>query len=170
MGNALCLYGTIKAQRLYGAGIYGNSPKRYMNMPGMQRRNGPIDGSRFPWDPGTGLREQEKGGINMDCSTGRLILHAVTEDDLPEVARTWPSDHRPISEEEAKGVISYIRDNYARNTAGCIYHLILAVCGMEDSRTFMGWCGLDGRRRHTEPEIFILLNAMCERAAEDGAG
>ena len=82
----------------------------------------------------------------MDYRTDRLILHYVTEDDLNEVIRTWPSDHHPISEEEAHGVISYLSNNYAKNTKGCIYHLCLAVCGAEDPQTIMGWCGLDGRR------------------------
>ena len=94
----------------------------------------------------------------MDHRTDRLILHYVTEDDLAEVARTWPSDHRPVSEVEAQGVISYMRGNYAKNTAGCIVHLCLAVCSAEEPRTIMGWCGLDGSKNHTEPEIFILLN------------
>ncbi len=96
----------------------------------------------------------------MDHRTDRLILHYVTEDDLAEVARTWPSDHRPISEEEAHGVIACMRGNYARNTAGCIFHLCLAVCAAEDPQTIMGWCGLDGRKNHAEPEIFILLDAQ----------
>ena len=94
----------------------------------------------------------------MDHRTDRLILHYVTEDDLAEVARTWPSDHRPVSKAEAQGVISYMRGNYAKNTAGCIVHLCLAVCSAEEPRTIMGWCGLDGSKNHTEPEIFILLN------------
>ncbi len=93
----------------------------------------------------------------MDHRTDRLILHYVTEDDLAEVARTWPSDHRPISEEEAHGVIAGMRGNYARNTAGCIFHLCLAVCAAEDPQTILGWCGLDGTRSRTEPELFILL-------------
>ena len=94
----------------------------------------------------------------MDYQTENLILHFVTEDDLAEVARTWPSDHRPVSEQEAREAISYMRGNYAKNTAGCIYHLCLAVLGKDDPRTIMGWCGLDGSRSHTEPEIFILLD------------
>ena len=94
----------------------------------------------------------------MDYQTEQLILHFVTSDDVSEVARTWPSDHRPVSEEEAQGVISYMRDCYARNTNGCICHLCLAVCGKENPRTIMGWCGLDGRSSHTEPELFILLD------------
>ena len=93
----------------------------------------------------------------MDYQTEQLLLHFVTEDDLPEVARTWPSDHRPVSEEEARGAISWMRGNYAGNTAGSIFHLCLAVCRLSDPRTIMGWCGLDGSRSHTEPEIFILL-------------
>ena len=67
----------------------------------------------------------------MDYQTEQLILHSVTEEDLPEVARTWPSDHRPVSEAEARGAIAYMCDNYAKNTKGCIYHLCLAVCGKE---------------------------------------
>ena len=95
----------------------------------------------------------------MDYRTESLILHAVTEEDAAEVARTWPSEHRPVSEEEAQGAISYMRENYAKNTKGCVYHLCLAVCGKGTGpRTIMGWCGLDGRRSHTEPEIFILLD------------
>lgn len=94
----------------------------------------------------------------MDYQTEQLILHPVTAADLPEVARTWPSDHRPVSEAEARGVIDYMRDNYAKNTKGCIYHLCLAVCGKDRPGTIMGWCGLDGRTSHTEPEIFILLD------------
>ena len=88
----------------------------------------------------------------------RILLRVVTEDDLPEVARTWPSDHRPVTEEEARGAIAYMRDNAAKNTKGRIFHLCLAVCRTEDPDTIMGWCGLDGRRSHTEPEIFILLD------------
>jgi len=94
----------------------------------------------------------------MDYKKDRLILHFVTEADLAEVKRTWPSDHSPISEEEARGVISYIRNNYERNTAGCIFHLCLAVCSAEEPETFWGWCGLDGSKSHTEPEIFIMLD------------
>ena len=94
----------------------------------------------------------------MDCRTEQLILHFVTEDDLDEVVRTWPSDHRPVSEAEAHGAISHMRDQYARNTRGCIFHLCLAVCSAADPRIIMGWCGLDGRISHTEPEIFVLLD------------
>ena len=94
----------------------------------------------------------------MDHRTDRLILHYVTEDDWAEVARTWPSDHRPLSEEETRGAISYMRGNYAKNTVGCLHHLCLAVCSADNPETIMGWCGLDGSVSHTEPEIFILLD------------
>ena len=94
----------------------------------------------------------------MDYRTEQLILHFVTEDDTAEVARTWPSDHSPVSEEEARGAIAYMRDSYAKNARGRVYHLCLAVCRKEDPRTIMGWCGLDGRACCTEPEIFILLD------------
>ena len=102
----------------------------------------------------------EMAEIKAADKTGKdhVILRSVTEKDLPEVARTWPSDHRPVSEEEARGAIAYMRDNDAKNTKGCIFHLCLAVCRAEDPDTIMGWCGLDGRRNHTEPEIFILLD------------
>ena len=91
-------------------------------------------------------------------NNGRLLLRRVTEADLDEVARTWPSACRPASGEEARGAIDYMQENYTRNTKGCIYHLCLAACSADDPGTIMGWCGLDGRRSHTEPEIFILLD------------
>ena len=103
--------------------------------------------------------EKLQEGSNPDTEKkGGMILRCVTEDDLAETARTWPSDHRPVSEEEARGAIAYMRDNYARNTKGCIYHLCLAVCRADEPAMIMGWCGLDGRESHTEPEIFILLD------------
>ena len=94
----------------------------------------------------------------MDYQTKDLILHFVTEDDLSEVARTWPSDHHPLSDAEAKEAISYMRGNYERNTKGRIHHLCLTVCGKDHPGTIMGWCGLDGSRHPAEPEIFILLD------------
>ena len=96
--------------------------------------------------------------MQMDYQTENLILHFVTEDDLPEVMRTWPSDHRPVSEEEARDAISFMRSSREKNVRGYICHLCLAVCREEDPGTIMGWCGLDGRQNHTEPEIFILLD------------
>ena len=94
----------------------------------------------------------------MDYRTDNLILRCVTEDDLAEVARTWPSDHRPVSEAEAEGAISYMRKNHAKNIPGRVFHLCLAVCRAEDPKTILGWCGLDGFGSLTEPEIFILLD------------
>ena len=93
----------------------------------------------------------------MDYRTGNLILHFVTEEDLEEVARMWPSDHHPVSEAEAQGAISYMHRNYGRNMKGCIRHLCLAVCCMDHPGSIVGWCGLDGSRNPAEPEIFILL-------------
>ena len=94
----------------------------------------------------------------MDYKTEQLILHFVTENDVNEVARTWPSDHRPISEAEARAAVSYMRGNYEKNRKGSVFHLCLAVCRTADPETIIGWCGLDGSRSHTEPEIFILLD------------
>ena len=94
----------------------------------------------------------------MDYRTDSLVLRAVTEDDLGEVARTWPSDHNPLSEGEAQDVIAYLRGNYAKNEKGCLYHLCLAVCMTDQPHIIMGWCGLDGTRSRTEPELFILLD------------
>ena len=52
----------------------------------------------------------------MDYQSENLILHFVTEDDLAEVARTWPADHHPLSDKEAREAIAYMRGNYKRNT------------------------------------------------------
>ena len=103
----------------------------------------------------------------MEYRTESLILRTVSEADAAEVARTWPAERRPVSEETARAEIARMRRNRERNTAGCIVHLCLAVCGAEDPRTILGWCGLDGRRSHTEPEIFILLE---EEARNKGYG
>ncbi|MCR4598347.1 MAG: GNAT family N-acetyltransferase [Acetatifactor sp.] len=94
----------------------------------------------------------------MDYQMENLILRFVKEDDLSEVARMWPADHHPLSNKEAMEAISYMSGNYARNTKGSIYHLCLAVCQSNNPGRIMGWCGLDGSRNHTEPEIFILLD------------
>ena len=94
----------------------------------------------------------------MDYQTENLILHFVAEDDLPEVARTWPSERHPLSDAQARETIAHMRGNYERNTKGRICHMCLAVCRADDPGTIMGWCGLDGSRNQTEPEIFILLD------------
>ena len=94
----------------------------------------------------------------MDYPTKDLILHLVTEGDLSEVARTWPADHHPLSDAEAREAITSMRRNYGRNAKGLIRHLCLAVCGKDHPETIMGWCGLDGSRHPEEPEIFILLD------------
>ena len=93
-----------------------------------------------------------------DYQTENLTLHFVTEADLPEVARTWPADHHPLSDAEAREAIAYMRGNYERNAKGGICHLCLAVCRKDHPETIMGWCGLDGSRNPAEPEIFILLD------------
>ena len=94
----------------------------------------------------------------MDYQTENLILHFVKEDDVSEVARTWPADHHPLSDAEAREAIAHMGGNYARNAKGRIGHLCLAVCDKDSPGTIMGWCGLDGSRNPAEPEIFILLD------------
>ena len=96
--------------------------------------------------------------IMTDYQTENLILHFVTKDDLSEVARTWPTDHYPLSDAEAREAVASMRGNYGRNAKGRICHLCLAICRADDPRTIMGWCGLDGSRDPAEPEIFILLD------------
>ncbi len=93
-----------------------------------------------------------------DYQTENLILHFITDEDVSEVARTWPADHHPLSDAEAREAISYMRGNYERNAKGSVRHLCLAVCGKDRPGMIMGWCGLDGSRRPAEPEIFILLD------------
>ena len=104
-------------------------------------------------------KRKDKGMNDMtDYQLENLILHYVTEEDLTEVARTWPADHHPLSDTEAREAIAYMRRNYGRNMKGCLFHLCMAVCEKNDPGTIMGWCGLDGTRNHSEPEIFILLD------------
>ena len=94
----------------------------------------------------------------MDYTTERLILRIVTEDDINEVARTWPAVRRPIPLSKARESIARIRKNLAENKKGSIRHLCLAVCGKADPGVIMGWCGLDGSRSRTESEVFVLLD------------
>ncbi|MBQ6273448.1 MAG: GNAT family N-acetyltransferase [Oscillospiraceae bacterium] len=102
--------------------------------------------------------ERDSGGFAMlDYQAENLILHFVTMDDLTEVMRTWPSDHHPLSDAEAREAVASMWENYERNTKGHIRHFCLAVCGKERPGTIMGWCGLDGSRNPAEPEIFVLL-------------
>ena len=93
----------------------------------------------------------------MEYRTDSLILRAVTEDDLAEVARTWPSDH-PLSDTEAQTQIDRMRQNHQKNAAGRLHHLCLAVCEQSAPGTIRGWCGLDGGRNPAEPDIFVLLD------------
>ena len=64
--------------------------------------------------------ESEMAEIKAADQTRReqAILRFAEEKDLPEIARTWPSDHRPVPEAEARGALSYMRDNHAKNTRG----------------------------------------------------
>ena len=96
--------------------------------------------------------------LTPSASPEQVVLRPATEKDLSEVARTWPSDHRPVSEGEARGVLAFMSENAAKNTEGRVCHLCLAVCTAADPGTIMGWCGLDGRRNPAEPELFILLD------------
>ena len=62
-------------------------------------------------------KRKDKGMNDMtDYQLENLILHYVTEEDLTEVARTWPADHHPLSDTEAREAIAYMRGNYGRNT------------------------------------------------------
>ncbi len=117
-----------------------------------------MDPDRREWLRKALLREYPGGHPWLDTlKTEDLIRHFVNENDLVEIARIWPSDHHPLSGEEARGTVDSLRGNYGRNTRGRIFHLCLAVCRAEDPGTFIGWCGLDGSRNPEEPEIFILL-------------
>lgn len=93
----------------------------------------------------------------MEYRTESLVLHEATEADLAEVARTWPSDH-PLSATEAQAQIARMRETHVKNAAGKLLHLCLAVCGQADPGVIRGWCGLDGSRNPSEPEIFVLLD------------
>ena len=93
----------------------------------------------------------------MEYRTESHILRTVTEADLAEVARTWPSDH-PLSDAEAQVRITRMQQAHRKNTAGCLRHLCLAVCEQSVPGTIRGWCGLDGSRNPAEPEIFVLLD------------
>ncbi|MBR6029135.1 MAG: GNAT family N-acetyltransferase [Clostridia bacterium] len=91
--------------------------------------------------------------------TESLILRSVTENDLAEVARTWPSDHHPLTDAEARTQIARMQRSHEKNAAGRVFHLCLAVCGSANPGMIRGWCGLDGSRSPSEPEVFVLLDS-----------
>lgn len=93
----------------------------------------------------------------MEYRTESLVLREATEADLAEVARTWPSDHT-LSDAEVRAQIARMRETHVKNTAGKLLHLCLAVCGQADPGVIRGWCGLDGSRNPSEPEIFVILD------------
>ena len=93
----------------------------------------------------------------MEYRTESLVLREAAENDLAEVARTWPSDH-PLSGEEAQAQIARMRETHKRNAAGKLRHLCLAVCEQANPGVIRGWCGLDGSRSPSAPEIFVLLD------------
>ncbi len=69
-----------------------------------------------------------------DYQLENLILHYVTEEDLKEVARTWPADHHPLSDTEARETITRMSGNYGRNSKGCM-RLQFMKAGTSDSQT-----------------------------------
>lgn len=97
------------------------------------------------------------GETKVEYRTEQLILRTVTEDDAEEVARTWALDGRVLSEAEAAAVIARTRGDRTGNAEGSIRYLCLAICEAAAPRVIIGWCGLDGRRSHREPEIFVVL-------------
>lgn len=94
----------------------------------------------------------------MEFTYQNVILRTVTNADIHELARTWPDEHRPISAENAAREISRMAENHSKNTPGSIKHLCLAVCKPTSPQVIMGWCGLDGSKISSEPEIFVLLD------------
>ena len=97
----------------------------------------------------------------ISIETDRLILRTVTLDDVEKVSLSWKLDEGPISREEAERQVNWMLDNHHRNTSGCFTHLCLAIIHKE-TLEFIGWCGLDHRKKNTEnPVLFYLLKASC---------
>lgn len=99
----------------------------------------------------------------MELRAGDLLLRTVAGGDASEVARMWKFEQGSIPLAEARGAIKYMRDNHARNRArnraGFIYHLCLAVYEKGEN-SIIGWCGLDGKPEPGNPErmeIFFLI-------------
>ncbi len=94
----------------------------------------------------------------MEYRTEELILRSVTEDEIAEVARTWPSEHGSVTKIRAAAEILKMARSSEKNRPGCISNLTLAVCRADAPQLIIGWCGLDGSMSTKEPEIFVMLD------------
>jgi ribosomal-protein-alanine N-acetyltransferase len=89
--------------------------------------------------------------------TDRLIIRALTMDDLEDVITKWKGDGSVISREEAERQIKRAMENYRRNTPERIVHLVLAITFKENGK-FIGWCGLDPKAyAPTVYELFYMI-------------
>lgn len=89
--------------------------------------------------------------------TPRLILRTASMSDLDAVASSWRLDEEPLSRAEAKEKLDWMRVNHSANLPGQLAHLCLAIVDRE-TRTFIGWCGLDHLdRTQADPALFYLF-------------
>ena len=94
----------------------------------------------------------------MFYKSEHIVIRAVTEADIPEIARTWPSKHSPLAPDAAKDEYDRMKENYTKIFSGTFRHLCLAICEINTPEIIIGWCGFDGNCNSVEPEIFVLLD------------
>jgi ribosomal-protein-alanine N-acetyltransferase len=114
---------------------------------------------RFAWQTNGATISSGRENYGVWIETARLILRAVTMDDVEQVALSWNLDGPPISRQEAESQVIWMLENHEQNAPGRLKHLCLAMIEKE-AQAFIGWCGLDYRdQTRPAPVLFYLLKA-----------
>ena len=93
----------------------------------------------------------------MKLVTKDLILRAVTEADLEEIARMWKYPEI-ISLDDARKALAKMELRHSKNRIKAICHVCLGVFQKDDPTRLIGWCGLDGQVSPNEIVLFYIID------------
>lgn len=93
----------------------------------------------------------------MQLLTKDLILRAVTDKDIEEVARMWMYPE-VTTMENAYQAVKDMTKNHSQNRSKGIHHLCLGVFKKTEPNTIIGWCGLDGKAELGKTVLFYMID------------
>ena len=93
----------------------------------------------------------------MKLVTSDLILRAVTEADLEEIARMWKYPEI-ILLDDARKALAKMELRHSKNRIKAICHVCLGVFQKDDPTRLIGWCGLDGQVSPNEIVLFYIID------------